>query len=188
MRRTALPESRVPITRILAERALVSRTTPVNVRLLIKQCVLDWIGVTLAGAHDRLTQILLNELLSQGGRPQATIIGHSSKMPTHHAALLNGTASHALDYDDVNFAIPGHSSAPILPAVLALAEIRGSTGTEFMDAFLAGYETACRIGLLVAPGHYAHGFHATATIGSFGAATACAKLVRVDARTTAHAF
>jgi 2-methylcitrate dehydratase PrpD len=188
MSRTALPESRIPVTRLLTERVLVSRTAPVNARLLIKQCVLDWIGVTLAGAHDRLTQMLLNELLSQGGQPQATIIGFSSKMPTHHAALLNGTASQALDYDDVNFAIPGHCSAPILPAVLALAEIRSSTGAEFMDAFLAGYETACRIGLLVAPGHYAHGFHATATIGSFGAAAACARLVRLDARRTAHAF
>lgn len=178
------------VTRILAERALGLSVAlaPANVRLLIKQCLLDWIGVTIVGAHEPVTHILREELSHQGGPQQATIIGDSGRLPTYHAVLLNGTASHALDYDDVNHAIPGHPSAPIIPAILALAEDIGASGTEFMDAFLAGYETSCRIGQLVAPSHYEKGFHATATIGGFGAAAACAKLLRLNAQQTTYAL
>ncbi len=180
----------MPVTRIIAEKALgiSALSAPVNVRLLIKQCLLDWIGVAIVGARDPLTRILREELSRQGGKPRATLIGEKTRLPIYHAVLLNGTASHALDYDDVNHAIPGHPSVPIIPAILALAEDKGASGTEFMDAFLAGYETSCRIGQLVAPGHYDRGFHATATIGGFGAAAGCARLLKLDARQTSYAL
>ena len=98
------------------------------------------------------------------------------------AAIVNGAASHALDFDDVNLAMPGHPSVAILPALLALAEERGSSGADVLTAFVAGYELQCRIGRTIAPGHYdGLGFHATATVGSFGAAASCAHLLRLDA-------
>ena len=75
-----------------------------------------------------------------------------------------------------------------MPALLALGEAEGAGGEDFITAFVAGYETICRIGRMVMPGHYAQGFHATATIGSFGAAAACARLMRLDRDKTAMAY
>jgi 2-methylcitrate dehydratase PrpD len=74
----------------------------------------------------------------------------------------------------------GHPSVPVLPALLALAEARGADGRAFITAFVAGVETECRIGALVMPGHYATSFHATGTLGTFGAAAACAHLLGLD--------
>ena len=97
-------------------------------------------------------------------------------------------SAHALDYDDVNLAMPGHPSVAILPGLLALAEQRHSSGRDVITAFVAGYETACRIGSALQPGHYNLGFHATGTVGCFGAAAACARLLGLDAEATAQAL
>jgi 2-methylcitrate dehydratase PrpD len=161
---------------------------PADVALLVKQCVLDWLGVSIAATAQPAVQFLREELEEQGGHPQASVFGSAQRMSTQHAALLNGTISHMLDYDDVNFAILGHPTAPVLPAVLALGEQRGVNGSAVMDAFLTGYETACRVGLLVAPGHYNRGFHATGTIGSFGSAAACARLLGLSSTIAARAL
>jgi 2-methylcitrate dehydratase PrpD len=104
------------------------------------------------------------------------------------AALVNGAAAHALDYDDVNVAMPGHPSVAILPGLLALAELKKASGRELIAAFIAGYETACRIGAALLPGHYDLGFHATGTVGSFGAAAACARLLALPTTVTAAAL
>src|SRR5271169_5674600 len=85
-------------------------------------------------------------------------------------------------------AMPGHPSVAILPGLLALAELKGSSGREVVTAFVAGYETACRIGAALQPGHYNLGFHSTGTVGSFGAAAACARLLGLDAEATAVAL
>jgi 2-methylcitrate dehydratase PrpD len=105
-----------------------------------------------------------------------------------NAALINGTASHALDFDDVNMAILGHPSVAILPGLLALAEATGASQEKVLAAFVAGYEVVCRTGALMSPGHYGHGFHATSTVGSVGAAAACSHLLGLDAETTATAY
>ena len=98
---------------------------PDDVRALARQCVLDYYGVALAGADDPLVAMLLDELTEAGGNPQASLIGHSARLPALSAALVNGAIGHALDYDDVNLAMPGHPSVAILPGLLALAEQRG---------------------------------------------------------------
>jgi 2-methylcitrate dehydratase PrpD len=185
---TATPETSVTAT--LARRAAALRPgdLPENVRMLARQCLLDWLAVTLAGAQEELARILVAEAEEQGGKPVASVIGHRLKLPTQQAALVNGAASHALDYDDVNMTMGGHPSVPIVPAILALAEARGASGAAFMTAFVAGYETLCRVGALVSPGHYARGFHNTGTVGSFGAAAAAANLIGLDAEATAAAL
>ncbi|HXZ01089.1 MAG TPA: MmgE/PrpD family protein [Stellaceae bacterium] len=188
---TAAPaRADAPVTAELARRAASLRydDVPDEMRLLARQCVLDWLAVTLAGSREDLTRILLAEAEEQGGAPAATAIGHRRKLPTQQAALVNGAASHALDYDDVNLTMGGHPTVPLVPAVLALAEARGAGGAPVIAAFVAGYETECRIGALVAPGHYARGFHNTATIGSFGAAAAAANLLGLGASRTAVAL
>src|SRR3984957_17500386 len=178
------------LTRALAAQAsaLAYDALPDEVRALARQCVLDYYGVALAGAGDPLVTILLDELAEAGGATQAGIIGHQARLPALSAALINGAIGHALDYDDVNLAMPGHASVAILPGLLALAEARQSSGREVVAAFVAGYETACRIGSALRPGHYDRGFHATGTVGAFGAAAACARLLGLDAEATARAL
>lgn len=161
---------------------------PGEVRAIVRQCVLDWFGVTLAGAREPLSRMLAAEAAREGGNGVATLVGSQARAPMLLAALVNGTASHALDYDDVHLSYVGHPTVALLPAILALAEAQGSPGREIMAAFVAGYETICRVGVLTAPGHYALGFHATATAGSFGAAAAAARLMRLDPDRTAIAL
>ncbi len=178
------------LTRTLAEQAssVSYEALPEPVRALARQCALDYYGVALAGKEDPLVDILLAELGEAGGAAQASIIGHKAWLPALSAALVNGAIGHALDYDDVNLAMPGHPSVAILPSLLALAEQRQSSGREVVAAFVAGYETACRIGSALRPGHYDRGFHATGTVGCLGAATACARLLGLDAEATARAI
>lgn len=171
------------LTRALAEQArtLTYADLPEDVRKLARQCMVDYVACTLAGSKDELAAILLAEMQEQGGAPVATVIGHSARLPVLSAAVVNGASSHALDYDDVNLAMTGHPTVVLLSALLALAEERGSSGQDVMTAFVAGYELQCRLGLALAPGHYnALGFHATGTLGSFGAAAACAHLLGLD--------
>jgi len=92
---------------------------------------------------------------------------------------VNGTASHALDFDDMTNNLGGHPSAPILPALIALADETGASGRDLIAAYVAGFETECKIGLGVHFHHYTHGWHPTATLGVFGSATACAKLLKL---------
>jgi 2-methylcitrate dehydratase PrpD len=178
------------LTAELSRQAAATRydELPEDVRALARQCVLDWLAVTLAGSREELSRILVDEAIDQGGKPIASLIGYDIKVPTQQAALVNGSSSHALDYDDVNLTMGGHPTVPIVASLLALAEARGSTGRDFIAAFVAGYEMICRTGTLVAPGHYTRGFHATATVGSLGAAAACAHLLGLDADETAVAL
>lgn len=171
------------ITSVVAELAANVRyeDLPADVVLLAKECLLDWLGVTIAGASEPLSRILQDEMLEQGGNAQATIVGTELRGTIQQAALVNGAASHALDYDDVHQAMSGHPTVPVAPGLLALAEWRRSSPRAFIAAFVAGFETECRIGLLVNPGHYAEGWHATGTLGTFGSAAACAHLQGLDA-------
>lgn len=182
--------NRESVTAELARRGQRLRIdeAPAQVAAVVRQCVLDFIGVTVAGQSDPTLIALRDELVDEGSAPQAQVLGSALRLSKAGAALLNGTASHVLDYDDVNFAIMGHPTVPILPAALALGEGLNIDGARLMDAFLAGYEIENAIGLLVAPGHYGVGFHATATLGTFGAAVACARLLDADELQLRHAI
>lgn len=144
-----------------------------------KLCLIDWLGVTLGGAHEPLTEILIDVTGALGGRKQASLVGRKLKTSMVNAALINGSASHALDFDDVHFMMMGHPTVPVMPALLALAEPRRADGRDVLTAFVLGFEAECRIGSSVLPFHYQQGWHATSSIGRFGAAVACAKLLRL---------
>ena len=150
-----------------------------------KQCLLDWLGVAIAAREEPLVQILLDEF-AEGG--ESTIIGSGRRARLHDAVLINGALSHALDFDDVITAMNGHPTVPVAPVAIGLAEALGSTGREALLAFIAGVETECRVGRLMGPSHYAKGWHATATFGTFGAMAAAAKLLKLDDEQTRHAF
>ncbi|NGM88995.1 MmgE/PrpD family protein [Parapusillimonas sp. SGNA-6] len=178
------------ITLALAEQAVRTRydDLPDDIRRLVRQCIVDWFAVTLAGCADPVHRILADDVAEQGGNGNAGIVGKPGRYPVQQAALVNGATSHALDFDDVNLAISGHPTAVIFPALLALAQQRGSAGKDVVAAFVAGYEAACRVGVLVAPGHLAQGYHATGTVATFGSAVACAHLMGFDAQKMAAAM
>lgn len=150
-----------------------------------RHALLDWIGVTIAGAQEPLAVMLREELAGEGS---CTLIGTGQRAGPHHAALINGAAGHALDYDDISREMSGHPTAPVAPALLALAEATGAEGAALLDALIAGVEVESALGEITRGGHYNHGFHATGTLGSFGAAAAAARLLRLDAKATARAL
>lgn len=150
--------------------------------------LLDWLGCTLASALEPSSQILSHTMLAFAGSPQACILGASGKTDILTAALLNGHASHAVDFDDVHMGWVGHPSAPVWPAVLAVAEWRGHTLADVMTAYIVSVEVESRIGLAVMPTHYARGNHSTGTVGHFGAAAAAARLMGLNVNQTVHAL
>jgi 2-methylcitrate dehydratase PrpD len=174
----------------LAERsaALSFDQLPDDVIAMARLCVLDWLGVTLVGSREPAPRILLQTLAPSPVEDGASVFGHAIRVSPRQAALINGTSSHVLDFDDVNATLIGHPSVAILGAVLALAESLHSSGPEFLSAFVAGYETACRVAAAVGPVSYLQGFHHTGTIGTLGAAAACARLLSLDAEHTATAL
>src|SRR5688500_18406377 len=156
------PAAAAQVTRDLVEltRDFTHAALLADVKEIARRCVLDWIAVTVAGSADPVSKLVLEHALAEGGKPVVTVVGSTSRVAPLQGALVNGTASHVLDYDDVNLSMNGHPSAAILPALLALAQTRSASGADVVTAFVAGYEAACRVGLLVAPGHYLRGFHA----------------------------
>jgi len=170
---------------IRAGRDLSRVPLPDDVVEVAKHCVLDWLGVTLAGSRSELVRILAAELAGGG---EAALVGLGASASPGAAALVNGAAGHALDFDDMHLAFSGHVTAPVLPAALALAQELDASGKELLAALVAGIETECRLGAMLNPEHYDAGFHATATLGTFGAAAACARLLGLDERGWAHAL
>jgi 2-methylcitrate dehydratase PrpD len=153
---------------------------PKNVVEQAKLCLLDWLGVTLAGSVEELTPILTGCLEEIGGAKQATVLGKGIQTSVLFAALINGTMSHALDYDDVHAASFSHPSVPLAPAVLAAGEYKQASGKDVLTAFVLGFEVETRIGAAAGRAHYDHGWHATSTIGRFGAAVGAGKLLGLD--------
>ena len=148
--------------------------------------ILDTVGVTLAGAREDCTRIV--EGVAGRGAGPSLIFGGKRRTAPLEAALVNGTAAHALDYDDCNNTLGGHPSVPILPALFAIADETGASGHDFLAAYVAGFETECKIALGVHFYHYTKGWHPTATLGVFGAAAACSKLMKLSDEQTATAL
>ena len=176
-------------TRRLTRRLIAMRTQPPSSEAMTvaKQCLLDWLGVTLAARREPLVGMLADELEPSNAEGACTLLGLGRRASPMNAALINGAAGHALDFDDV-ITVMGHPTAPVAPAVFALAEVAGASGAQVLQAFIVGLEAECRVGRLVGPSHYAKGWHTTATFGSFGAAAAAAHLLDLDEEQLLHAF
>ena len=153
------------------------RSFPKPVVHQAKRCFLDLLGVALGGSKQPLCNILVKVAKDFGGKPQATVLGHGLKTNVMNAALVNGAIAHALDYDDTHIYSIGHPSAPVIPAILAVAEWKGLSGKSALEAFILGFEVETRIGLGLGPKHYDRGWHNTSTYGRFGAAVAAGKLL-----------
>ncbi|HYL60957.1 MAG TPA: MmgE/PrpD family protein, partial [Candidatus Acidoferrales bacterium] len=153
---------------------------PDDAREVARHCLLDFLGTAIAGSREPLTEILVREIVRSERSTEAALIARSERASRLTAALVNGAAAHALDFDDTHMAMGGHPSVPVIPAVLALAETEGADGRAMLEAVVAGIELECRLGTMIGGQHYAVGFHSTGTLGTFGAAAACAHLLHLD--------
>jgi 2-methylcitrate dehydratase PrpD len=163
--------------------ALPSRVVHEATRALV-----NWAGCAIGGANHESVDITLASLAPFAGPPQAALLGRSERTDCLHAALIDGIASHVLDFDDTHPDSLVHPSGPVAAALLPLAEFRGSTGEELVNAFVAGVEVECRVARAVLPSHYEAGWHITGTAGVVGAAAACARLLGLDELRTTWAL
>ncbi len=148
--------------------------------------LIDTLAVSIAGASESPVKIALN-LAQQWGRGSCQVIGHPQHLSAPMAALVNGTAAHALDFDDNFDPAKAHASAVLVPALLALADERDFSTDKVLDAYIVGLQIMGKTGQAVNPYHRSRGWHATATLGTIGAAAGCARLLGLGAEQAAHA-
>jgi 2-methylcitrate dehydratase PrpD len=148
-------------------------------RTYLRIALLDWIGVTVAGAHEESSALARRVLAAEGGRAQATVLGTDQLLSARQVALANGIAGHALDYDDMGLG-GAHPSAVVVPAALAMAEREGASGERLAEALLAGYQTLALVSFAAGWSPYRRGFHTTGTVGTIAAAGSCARLLGLD--------
>ena len=161
---------------------------PAEALPLVRRATLDTIGVMLAGAGEPVARIVRRAAQTEGGVPLCTVVGTRLRTSPTWAALANGTAGHAHDFDDTNFALMGHPSVPLLAAALACAESETADGAAVAAGYIIGFEVSATIGTALNPAHYTRGWHATSSIGTLGCAAAAARLLGLDAAQTRHAL
>lgn len=146
-----------------------------------RAAILDALACALAAREERVARSVREWVSGESSQAACTVWGSGVRASPARAALANGTSAHALDFDDVCWAMNGHPTAPLLPAVLALAEARGATGAEALAAYVAGFEAQARVGQALGLAHYERGWHPTATLGGIGATIAAGRLLGLDA-------
>lgn len=151
------------------------------------RCVLDGLGLYVAGSNEHLVELLIDEAEHVGGRREALLLGRGeTKVPAAMAARVLGTAGHAHDWDDSQvsfdpahvYGLLTHPTIPPLTSALVMSQQLGNVdGQAFMLAFLTGFEVECKISEWMLPQHYLRGLHSSATVGTFGAYATAAKLL-----------
>jgi 2-methylcitrate dehydratase PrpD len=159
---------------------------PDNAVLAAQHAFIDVIGVMVPGAIDDATNRVFETVKEWGDGP-CTVVGRARTLSAPWAALVNGTAAHALDFDDNFDPAKAHATAVLAPAILALGEQEQASGRSCVDAYICGLQIMGRVGQGVNPTHRNRGWHATATVGAIGAAAACARLLKLDAEQCSNA-
>jgi 2-methylcitrate dehydratase PrpD len=178
-------------TRGLAEfgAGLAYEAIPAEVRERLKLLILDALGCALYGAHLEWCRIVVSSLSSIDDTKTCVIWGTANRLSAPHAALANGTQVQSFELDDVHRAGVLHVGAVVLPALLAVAELRrGLSGKDFLAAAAAGYETGPRVGLCMGPEHIGQGWHSGATVGVFAAAAAASRGLNLNFEKSIHAL
>lgn len=179
------------ITQQIAEFALTDFSNNYSAKDLqmLKTALTDWLAVTLAGCRegtaDKLLELYKTQETACGN---CTVIGFSDKVPALWASLINGTSSHALDFDDIHDYLSLHLCVPVFSAVFTAAEQLHSSGKDLLNAASNGMQVMVALSAALMPEHYAKGWHATATLGIFGAAAACGYLYQLTPEQMCHAF
>ena len=151
-----------------------------------KIAVRDCLGVALAGSREEDARIAADIARQERAREETSVIGQGFRTSALNAALANGTAAHALDFDH-SFTIMGQPTAPVAPATFALGEALGASGRQVIEAYVAGFEVTAKLAHSLRDSAH-DGWHAPSTLGSFGAAAACSKLLGLDAAKTQMAL
>jgi 2-methylcitrate dehydratase PrpD len=174
---------------ILAEHAASWRAAPLppEVEHAARRALIDWFAALLPGCRLPPATLMAKALREARGLGEAVCYVDGAKGALRHAALLNGTASHTVEFDDIWRWGVYHPGCPTVAAALAAAQARGRDMAALLRALVAGYEVSCRIAQAVQPSHYDF-WHTTGTVGTFGAAAAVAVLYDCDATRTAHAL
>ena len=163
------------------------RDIPEDIVQLARGFILDGLGVALAGSTDECSRIVQAQIRHMGARKESSILGTTLAAPVPKAALANGVAAHAMDYDDTQlstskeavYGLLTHPTTPVLAAALAVGEKSKISGEELLLSYVLGVEVECRIADAINPHHYQSGFHSTATMGGLGAAMAAGKILRL---------
>jgi 2-methylcitrate dehydratase PrpD len=180
----------VATTRVIAGMSefVATGAPPADARERAAIAVCDTVGVILAGAPEPAARIA-RTVVGADARGPCHILGTSERASVADAALANGVAAHALDYDDMCFVSLAHPSCALVPAALAAAELAHASGRLVLDAYIVGFEVECRLGTIMNPRHYhERGWHCTSSIGTIGAAAAAARVLGLDPSATAHAL
>src|SRR5450759_2458127 len=182
--------SDMSLARQFAERvtALHYEDLPPEAVYWSKVAVLDTVGVTLAGAVEAAPKILSEILGLQAGAGPSLVLGTNLRASPLDAALVNGTASHALDFDNTSNTMAGHMSASMIPALLAAGEAFGASGSDILLAHTVGFEVGARLGHRLNFYHHEKGWHPTSTLGVFAVAAACAQLLKLSVTETETAL
>ncbi|MEL7317563.1 MAG: MmgE/PrpD family protein [Pseudomonadota bacterium] len=175
-----------PLDEIASWLAHQSTDWPPEALEVAENALIDTVACMIAGSPQPNMQSL-TRLVSGWGQGPATIIGHTHSLSSPWAALVNGAAAHALDYDDNFDPAKAHASAVLVPALLAVGEEEGSTIGALLDGYIAGLQVMGHVGQAVNPFHRNRGWHATATMGAIGVAAGVARLLGLGAEQTAHA-
>ncbi|MDB5550834.1 MAG: MmgE/PrpD family protein, partial [Rhizobium sp.] len=189
----------VALTKYVAEFVVDAKYENLSAEVveLGKKHILDGFGLALSGSVAKSGELARRHLDDLGlAEGAATVIGAGRKVAPRFAAFVNGVGIHADDYDDTQLAVAKdrvyglltHPTAPALPAAFAIAELTKASGKDFMLAYHLGVEVECKIAEAINPRHYQTGFHATATCGTFAAASAASKLMGLDVATTLRAL
>ena len=186
---------RGPLTRLLAELALDTKTEDIPARtyLAAKKMVLDTVGVTIAGYRAGGIPEVVAQMREWGGKPEATLHVYGGKLPAPQAAFANSAMSHALDFDHTHQFGVGHVMVSLWPAAMAIAEMTGASGKELLAAVILGQEVTCRLGSAFRKqkakgGYFVMGFLPASVIGGFGTTAAACRLFGMTVEQTVHAL
>ena len=188
MDRTRVPAS--PLRKHFSDFILAASYADLSAAVVhaTKLCLLDLVGVALAGCRQRVAAIAHETLGAAGGKPEATLWGFDRRVPVPAAAMLNAVSGHAIDMDDGHRFANGHPGVVTIPPAIALAEHANLTGRELIEAVAVGYEFFIRLGSALNPDLLQRGFHTTATVGSIASGAAAAKLLRLTGPQTEQAL
>ena len=148
----------------------------------------NWLGCAIGAAQHEAADAAVAAVQLLQPAAQASVLGRSERVDMASAALVNGITSHTFDFDDTHLKTIIHPAGPVASAVLALAEQRGSSGRDVLDALVLGIDVACRIGNVMYPDHYDRGWHITGSTGMLGAAAGCARLLQLNEQQTTMAL
>ena len=187
---TALPVSPPAVTQLLATfvASHPSRGWSDAIEQEAHRTFLNWLGCAIGASTHAAVDAALASVREFEPSAQATVLGRNERVDMGSAALLNGISSHLFDFDDTHWKTLIHPAGPVASAALALAEKTHASGRELVDALVLGIDVACRVGIGLYPGHYDQGWHITGSTGALGAAAACARLLKLDAKRCAMAL